>query len=218
MRPDVVIRTGVIEPFWTRMVSPVEVARHTIDPFIASVRPIGPAVAPSAPSAAPSPEEVAKVVVKAAEQLEKGKDARVRVAGNSVKITATTPSTPDIVGAIANAAQRLAKGQAVSVRVGPRQVLVCRCKGGHRIVRQPSPPVDVSVRPTPLPVPPTAVPMPRVTHPYHAYGRKIREQIFADKPEERHAIQVSMAQKYAPLAIQRAEAARPKGRGRVKAA
>lgn len=44
-RPDRVYDTGVIQPFPIQNQNPVEMARHTIDPFIGDVRGRGPAVA-----------------------------------------------------------------------------------------------------------------------------------------------------------------------------
>jgi hypothetical protein len=45
-RPDDVTRTGVVQPAWPPGGSPgpVDMARHTIDPFIAAFRPVSPAV------------------------------------------------------------------------------------------------------------------------------------------------------------------------------
>jgi len=45
-RPDDVTRTGVVAPAWPPggTPGPVDMARHTIDPFIAAVRPVSPAV------------------------------------------------------------------------------------------------------------------------------------------------------------------------------
>jgi hypothetical protein len=153
MRPDVVIRTGIIEPFWTRVVSPVDVARHAIDPFIESVRPRGPAVAPS-----PAPEKVAAAAVKVAEQFDKGKDAVVRVGAEAVKVTATGPAPGGLIGAIVKAAQGLARGKSVGVRIGAQRVIIRdhRKPGGKPervIVRAPigAPPVVRDHRAQPQP-------------------------------------------------------------------
>ncbi len=42
IRPDEVIRSGIIQPFGVRSVDPVTFARHEIDPFIQAIRPGGP--------------------------------------------------------------------------------------------------------------------------------------------------------------------------------
>ena len=41
LRADAITRTGVIEPYYVRQISPVTVARHVIDPFLWSVRETG---------------------------------------------------------------------------------------------------------------------------------------------------------------------------------
>ena len=46
IRPDDVYDTGVIQPYGVRAVSPVDRARHTIDPFIRAIRPAGSGMAP----------------------------------------------------------------------------------------------------------------------------------------------------------------------------
>ena len=42
VRPDRVTATGVIAPYPVRQVSPVAVARATVNPFVAGVRGVGP--------------------------------------------------------------------------------------------------------------------------------------------------------------------------------
>ena len=42
IRPDEVIRSGIIQPFSVRSMDPVAFARHEIDPFINAIRPHGP--------------------------------------------------------------------------------------------------------------------------------------------------------------------------------
>lgn len=214
MRPDVVIRTGVIEPFWTRVVSPVDVARHTIDPFIESVRPRGPAVAPT-----PEPERVAEAAVKVAEQFEKGKDAYVRIGYDRVRVTPSMPPAPGIVGAIVRAAQGLVRRKPVAITIGRRRVVVREHRRPgrrprrtivreHRIMTAPTPPppaptpAAVAVRPTPMPVPtaPAApgMAMPIFQHPYHIYGRQYRRNIFAERPYEWQTEQAWLAKRAIP--------------------
>lgn len=40
IRPDEVVRSGIIQPFGVRATSPVAFARHEIDPFIRAIRPM----------------------------------------------------------------------------------------------------------------------------------------------------------------------------------
>jgi len=163
MRPDVVIRTGIIEPMWTRVVSPVDVARHTIDPFIESVRGPGQAVAPT-----PAPEDVAQAAVKVAEHFEQGKDAVLRIGDDAVRVSPNQPPAPGLIGAIVRAAQGLARGKSVAVRVGSQRVIIRdhRAAGGQGRTIEPSQPVgapivrehrrehrgETLVRPTPMAV------------------------------------------------------------------
>jgi hypothetical protein len=42
IRPDDIIRSGIVQPFGVRATSPVAFARHEIDPFIRAIRPMGP--------------------------------------------------------------------------------------------------------------------------------------------------------------------------------
>lgn len=42
VRPDDIVRSGIIQPFGVRATSPVAFARHEIDPFIRAIRPMGP--------------------------------------------------------------------------------------------------------------------------------------------------------------------------------
>lgn len=119
MRPDVVTRTGVIEPFWTRVVSPVTVARHTIDPFVASVRPWGPAVAPT-----PSPRQVANAAIKVAENFKRGKGATVKVGMEKVAVRPGGAPPPGMAGQIQKAAEKIAADKSVAIRVGPQAVMV----------------------------------------------------------------------------------------------
>ncbi len=46
IRPDDVIRSGIIQPFGVRATNPVAFARHEIDPFIQAIRPMASQYAP----------------------------------------------------------------------------------------------------------------------------------------------------------------------------
>jgi hypothetical protein len=41
IRPDDIVRSGIIQPFTVRGMDPVQFARHEIDPFINAIRPEG---------------------------------------------------------------------------------------------------------------------------------------------------------------------------------
>lgn len=119
-RPDAVMKTGVIEPMWVRQVSPVDMARHTIDPFIDAVRGRGPAVSPS-----PQPEQIATAAAKVAQQFRDGKDAVIAVGVDKVRVTPDNASSiGGVVGLIAQAAQKLARGETVSIEAMGRRLIV----------------------------------------------------------------------------------------------
>src|SRR3990172_4338804 len=89
MRPDMVWDTGVWEPYPIRQRNPVDIARHTIDPFIGAVRPMAVNVF------APSPEQVAQACVAVAEQFRQGRPAGVRIGRQVVVVdTSSVPSNP----------------------------------------------------------------------------------------------------------------------------
>jgi len=130
-RPDAITRTGVIEPMWVRQVSPVDMARHTIDPFIASVRGRGPAVAPY-----PSPEDVAYAAGKLAKEFARGKSAVVCIGTEKITVGPNQPPTGGIVGTIVQAAQELQRGGSVTIQIGGRRVVVCGGPNGEPQVMQ----------------------------------------------------------------------------------
>src|SRR3990172_1477869 len=134
-RPDAITRTGVIEPMWVRQVSPVDMATHTIDPFIASVRGAGPAVSPY-----PSPEDVAYVAGKLAQEFMRGRSAVVCLGTEKIKVSAATPPGGGIVGTITAAAQELARGGTVTIQIGSRAVVVCNIGPGREPVTAPPAP------------------------------------------------------------------------------
>jgi hypothetical protein len=119
-RPDAVMKTGVIEPMWIRQVSPVDMARHTIDPFIDSVRGRGPAVSPS-----PEPEQIAAAAAKVAKQFAEGKDAIIAVGVDKVRVAPGQGALiGGIVGLIAQAAEKLARGESVAIDAMGRRLIV----------------------------------------------------------------------------------------------
>ncbi len=143
-RPDAITRTGVIEPMWVRQVSPVDMARHTIDPFIASVRGRGPAVSPY-----PSPEDVAYAAGKLAQLFARGKTGTVCMGTSKITVGPNTPASGGIVGTITAAAQELARGGTVTIQIGGRAVIVCNSgKGGEPQIA----PAPSSGAPTSVPV------------------------------------------------------------------
>jgi hypothetical protein len=146
-RPDAITRTGVIEPMFVRQVSPVDMARHTIDPFIASVRGAGPAVSPY-----PSPEDVAYAAGKLAQQFRQGKNAVVCMGTEKITVGPHQPPMGGIVGTITQAAQELARGGTVTIQIGARRVVVCNSGPGG--TPQIAPAAPASATPASVPVRP----------------------------------------------------------------
>lgn len=139
-RPDAVIDTSVIQPMWIRQVSPVDMATHTIDPFIRSVRGMGPAVSPY-----PAPEDIAYAAGKLAQQFAQGKSAVICAGTEKIKVTPQTPPGGGIVGTITQAAQRLAKGETVAIQIGIRRVVVCNGGPGGEPVVSLAPPAHAAM-------------------------------------------------------------------------
>jgi hypothetical protein len=135
-RPDAVIKTSVIEPMWIRQVSPVDMARHTIDPFIASVRGPGPAVSPY-----PSPEDVAYAAGKLAQLFARGRKGIVCMGAEKITVAPDQLPIGGVVGLIVQAAQELARGGRVAIQIGGRQLIVCAPPGGEpQVTSTPTPP------------------------------------------------------------------------------
>jgi hypothetical protein len=221
-RPDAITRTGVIQPMFVRQVSPVDMARHTIDPFINSVRGAGPAVAPY-----PSPEDVAYVAGKLAQEFRKGNSAVVSIGTEKIRVSANTPPAGGIVGTITQAAQRLARGGTVAIEIGGRRVIVCNSGPGGAPAVQAAPapaaaaaaapggtPTSVPVRPDQRPsngfgnplIANTVLPgVPRPGHvpqfPYLDYGEYRRMLTRDDNSWSRRTFQAQLAQRFAPNAI-----------------
>jgi len=119
-RPDAVTRTGVIEPMWVRQVSPVDMARHTVDPFIDSVRGRGPAVSPS-----PEPEQIATAAAQVAKQFGAGQDAIIAVGVDKVRVSPGQGAMiGGIIGLIAQVAEKLARGESVAIDAMGRRLIV----------------------------------------------------------------------------------------------
>jgi hypothetical protein len=195
-------------------------ARHTIDPFINSVRGPGPAVSPY-----PSPEDIAYVAGKLAQEFARGRAAVITLGTEKIRVTASTPPAGGIVGTITAAAQQLARGSTVAIEVGGRRVIVC-CSGpgGEPVVASAGPAAapakpthtEVSVRSgngfgTPL-IANTILPsVPRPGHvpqfPYIDYGSYYREKIYDDNMWARRTTQATLAQRFAPAPIQMMNAA-----------
>lgn len=140
-RPDAIIKTSVIQPMWVRQVSPVDMARHTIDPFIASVRGAGPAVSPY-----PSPADVAYAAGKVAQQFARGKNAVVCMGTEKITVSPNMPPSGGIVGTITAAAQQLARGGTVSIQIGPQRLIVCMGPSGEpQVTAAPAAPAAAAV-------------------------------------------------------------------------
>jgi len=213
-RPDAITRTGVIEPMWVRQVSPVDMARHTIDPFIASVRGRGPAVAPY-----PSPEDVAYAAGKLAQLFARGKSGTVCMGTEKITVGPNQPPMGGIVGTIVQAAQELQRGGSVTIQVGARRVVVCGGPNGEPQVTSAgaAPAASVPVRseqqaakapsglglpmlaPTVLPNVPQPGNVPQF--PFMAYGEYRRILARDDNSWGRRNFQAEIAQRFAPNAI-----------------
>jgi hypothetical protein len=68
IRPDVITRTGVIQPYSVRDIPPMDVARHSVQAFESTARPPGPRV-----SSEIQPEEFAARAKRVATALAAGK-------------------------------------------------------------------------------------------------------------------------------------------------
>jgi hypothetical protein len=219
-RPDSVIRTSVIQPMWTRFISPVDIARHTIDPFIASVRGPGPQVVPT-----PDPNSIAAAAQQVASHFTNGQSATINVGGQSVTVSMTTPASGGLIGVITQAAQQLASGQAVAIQVGPYKVIVL--PGDDSSANGTSSNTDATsgvstdsnvTATTSTPAPSSGfgapimnsatlpqIPAPTGTRPlpWPAQGIQWRQQNYTDNPMAWSMMQATNAAAYAPFAVQR---------------
>lgn len=162
-RPDAITRTGVIEPMWIRQLSPVDMATHTIDPFIQSVRGRGPAVSPY-----PAPEDVAYAAGKLATQFLRGKKAVICMGTEKIKVGPNTPPGGGVVGAIIGAAQQIARNGSATIQFGARRVIVCRGADGEPVLTHAAPAAPAPAMPVSTAAAsamPTATPMPTPTTP-----------------------------------------------------
>ena len=216
-RADRVIATGVIEPYWTRFISPVDIARHAIDPFIASVRGPGPQVVPT-----PDPNSIAAAAQQVASHFSNGQSATISVGGQNFTVSINTPAQGGLVGVITQAAQQLANGQAVGIQVGPYKVIVMPNNGTTAMPTNTDPTSGVStdsnVTATTLPQSgfgdtssapgqttlPT-VPAPTGVRPYAwpHQGWQWRQQLITDNNAAYRTMQATNAAQYAPFALQR---------------
>jgi hypothetical protein len=218
-RPDAITRTGVIEPMWIRQVSPVDMARHTIDPFIASVRGAGPAVSPY-----PSPEDVAYAAGKLAQLFARGKTGTVCMGTSKITVGPNTPPGGGIVGTITQAAQELARGGTVTIQIGARRVIVCNSGPGGEPQVAPAggaPAASIPVRaeqqtkPAQFGAPmmaTTVLPKQnRAGHvpafPYFDYAQAYRNLNYNDNVWARRNFQAKLAGKFAPHPVMQMHAA-----------
>lgn len=228
-RPDAITRTSVIEPMWIRQLSPVDMATHTIDPFIASVRGAGPAVSPY-----PAPEDIAYAAGKVAQQFRRGQAAVICMGTSKIRVAPNTPPGGGVVGTITAAAQQLAKGSPVAIQIGIRRVIVCNGPGGEPsvTVAPPAPampgpapiaatgkPTEVQVRETPMTVdqqkksgfgipllanevlPHQVRPGHVPQYPYLDYGFYYRKLNYDDNVWARRNFQASIAHRFMPNSI-----------------
>jgi hypothetical protein len=142
-RPDGVERTGVIEPYDIQRYSPVDVARHTIDPFINGVRPPGPAVAPT-----PSAEAIANAASAVADSWAQGKTATIHIGAFAVKVAENQPAQGGIVGQIVLAARGLRTGRSVLVQSPGTKSVIMKARPGSQVIATDK---GVAVKATPGP-------------------------------------------------------------------
>ena len=103
-RPDMVVRTSVIEPFDIRRVSPVLNARRTINPFIYGIRPPGPQTSNSAPT----PAQVMQAAQQVAQQFAQGRSATITAGKTTQTVAPFSPPLPGYVGQVVQIAQQMA--------------------------------------------------------------------------------------------------------------
>ena len=132
-RPDAITKTGVIQPMWVRQLNPVNMATHTIDPFIASVRGPGPAVSPY-----PAPEDIAYAAGALAQSFKAGQSAVVGIGTDKVKVDINT-QCGGIVGTIVDAAREIARGGSVAIQIGGRRLIVQATDNGVPVVKDAAP-------------------------------------------------------------------------------
>ncbi len=118
LRPDMVWKTGVIEPYPIAQRNPVDVARGTIDPFIYGIRPPGPFIAE------PAPEHVANAAVAVANEFAKGRKALVVANGKTVKVGEGDQPVAGLAGVIAEAARQLRRQGHATIRSQGRTATV----------------------------------------------------------------------------------------------
>jgi hypothetical protein len=114
LRADAITRTGVIEPYYIRELNPVNVARHVIDPFLESVRGIGPAVA--------GPSTTVQATRTPAFNVPPPKLVMVRETPTALKPSEPGPQSSAVVGAAINVAAKFSRGQSATVRIGAQTV------------------------------------------------------------------------------------------------
>lgn len=116
LRPDVITRTGVIEPFSPQQ--PIREAQGVPGGFVNEVRPAGPQTISPQPAAA-----VAQAARAVASQFARGKSAKVKVGGVTKTLKPGQAATGDVFGRIVSAARHLAQGKSVAITAGGQQVV-----------------------------------------------------------------------------------------------
>jgi hypothetical protein len=222
-RPDAITRTGVIEPMWIRQVSPVDMARHTIDPFIASVRAPGPGVSP-----APSPESLAYAAGQLAQLFAQGRKGILCLGTEKITVSPDQPPMGGVVGTIVQAAQELARSGSATVEIGGRRLIVNVSRGEPEVRSAPSvttsnPNIKTETAPsTPPQMSVAARPeqrksgfgqpsLPKPGHvpatPYFDYARAYRRLNYTDNVWARRNFQAKLASRFVPQPIMQMHAA-----------
>jgi len=136
-RADRITRTGVIDPYYVRQISPVDVARMTINPFLQSVRGNGPAVVEAI-----NPQAIAAAAQQVAEQFKNGGLGAVQIGRGGPVATNLKAMRPgnDLISRIAAAAKQLARGIPTVMQEPGARAIVVRPALPRRPVVDPSGP------------------------------------------------------------------------------
>lgn len=152
-RPDAVIRSSIIEPYFIQQISPVEAARHTIDPFIYGIRPPGPSVEPEL-----TPMQIVHAAAGVADRLASGNGATVSVGAEQMTVQPSQGCPeymPGPIGKIFRAAAKMLRREKFTVATsqGAVQATPASQAGGMAAQmaagRVPGPPMSTGPAPEP---------------------------------------------------------------------
>lgn len=116
IRPDLIYRTGVIEPFSPKQ--PIHQAQGVPGSFVKEIRPAGPQTVSPQPA-----NNVAQAARAVASQFAQGKSAKVKIGSVTRTLKPKQRATGDVFGRIVSAARHLAQGKAVAITSGGQKVV-----------------------------------------------------------------------------------------------